>query len=79
MDAIMNTDAIAALAGLAVAMTWTPGPNNVMLAASGANFGWRRTVPHAMGVSFGFPVMLFIIAMCYFSFRWSQRILAIEV
>ncbi len=59
----MDADTLAALAGLAVAMTWTPGPNNVMLAASGANFGWRRTVPHAMGVSFGFPVMLFAVAM----------------
>jgi threonine/homoserine/homoserine lactone efflux protein len=63
MGAIMDADQLAALAGLAVAMTWTPGPNNVMLAASGANFGWRRTVPHAMGVSFGFPLMLFVIAM----------------
>lgn len=63
MGAIMDGDTLAALAGLAIAMTWTPGPNNMMLAASGANFGWRRTVPHAMGVSFGFPVMLFIVAM----------------
>ena len=59
----MDADSLAALAGIAVAMTWTPGPNNVMLAASGANFGWRRTVPHAMGVSFGFPLMLFVVAM----------------
>ena len=59
----MNADTLAALAGLAVAMTWTPGPNNMMLAASGANFGWRRTVPHAMGVCFGFPLMLFVVAM----------------
>ncbi len=59
----MDADQLAALAGLAVAMTWTPGPNNMMLAASGANVGWRRTVPHAMGVSFGFPLMLFVVAM----------------
>lgn len=58
----MNAETIAALAGLAVSMTWTPGPNNVMLAASGANFGWRRTVPHALGVTIGFPVMLVLIA-----------------
>ena len=63
MGAIMDADTLAALAGLAVAMTWTPGPNNMMLAASGANFGWRRTVPHAMGVSIGFPVMLVAVAM----------------
>lgn len=59
----MNSDMLVALAGLAVSMTWTPGANNVMLTASGANFGWRRTVPHAIGVAVGFPVMLFLIAM----------------
>ncbi len=59
----MDGDLLLALAGLAVSMTWTPGPNNMMLAASGANFGWRRTVPHAMGVTLGFPVMLFLVAM----------------
>lgn len=59
----MDADTVAALAGLAVAMTWTPGPNNMMLAASGANFGWRRTVPHAMGVCIGFPLMLVVVAL----------------
>lgn len=31
----------------------TPGPNNVMLATSGANFGFRRTVPHLLGINIG--------------------------
>lgn len=34
-------------------MSGTPGPNNVMLAASGANFGYRRTFPHLLGISVG--------------------------
>ncbi|MBA4501783.1 LysE family translocator [Marinobacterium marinum] len=34
-------------------MTATPGPNNMMLTASGANFGFRRTVPHILGVMLG--------------------------
>lgn len=59
----MTADLMIALVGVAFSMTWTPGPNNMMLAASGANFGWRRTVPHAMGVTIGFPVMLFLVAM----------------
>lgn len=59
----MSIDALLALAAIAVTMTWTPGPNNVMLTASGAAFGLSRTVPHAMGVSVGFPVMLFLVAM----------------
>ncbi len=42
----------------ALAMTITPGPNNVMVMASGLNFGYRRTVPHMLGISIGFPIML---------------------
>jgi threonine/homoserine/homoserine lactone efflux protein len=32
----------------------TPGPNNIMLAASGANFGFRASLPHILGISVGF-------------------------
>lgn len=46
----------------AIAMSATPGPNNAMVAASGANYGFRRTVPHLLGVSVGFPVMLLAVA-----------------
>jgi threonine/homoserine/homoserine lactone efflux protein len=35
----------------------TPGPNNIMLAASGVNYGFRRTVPHMIGICIGFPLM----------------------
>lgn len=38
-------------------MTITPGPNNIMVTASGANFGFRKTVPHIMGIAVGFPAM----------------------
>lgn len=43
-------------------MSITPGPNNVMLTASGANFGFRRTLPHLLGVVAGFVVQL--LAVC---------------
>jgi threonine/homoserine/homoserine lactone efflux protein len=43
-------------------MSITPGPNNVMLTASGATFGFRRTVPHMLGITFGFSVVL--LAVC---------------
>lgn len=59
----MDWNLVITLAGVAVSMTWTPGPNNAMLTASGANFGWQRTLPHAMGVAFGFPLMLFLVAV----------------
>ena len=59
----MDLDTILVLAGIAMSMTWTPGPNNAMLTASGANFGGRRTLPHAMGVAIGLPIMLFLVAL----------------
>lgn len=33
-----------------ISMTITPGPNNVMLTASGANYGFLRTLPHIFGI-----------------------------
>ncbi|HTC44130.1 MAG TPA: LysE family translocator [Steroidobacteraceae bacterium] len=39
-------------------MSITPGPNNVMLTAAGANFGLRRTVPHILGVTCGFAFLV---------------------
>lgn len=36
----------------------TPGPNNLMLLASGVNFGFRRTIPHMLGIGVGFFVLL---------------------
>ena len=41
----------------------TPGPNNVMLMTSGANFGFWRSLPHMTGVAYGFPVMIFLVGL----------------
>lgn len=48
---------IPALIAFAFATSGTPGPNNMMLLASGANFGFTRTIPHMLGISIGFAVM----------------------
>ena len=47
----------------AAAMSGTPGPNNAMVAASGATFGFRRTVPHMLGIATGFPLMFVAVAL----------------
>ena len=47
----------------ALSMSGTPGPNNAMVAASGATYGFARTLPHMLGVSVGFPVMLVAVAL----------------
>lgn len=59
----MISQTLPALVALAIATLFTPGPNNAMLAASGARFGFRPTVPHALGVALGFPVMLLIVGL----------------
>ena len=51
------------LLGFVIVSTVTPGPNNLMMLASGANFGLRRTLPHILGVSFGFPVMIIAVGL----------------
>lgn len=42
----------------AIASTGTPGPNNIMVMASGANFGYWRTIPHMLGIALGFSGMV---------------------
>ncbi len=44
-----------------ISMCITPGPNNVMLASSGANYGFKRTIPHIIGVEIGM-LCLFILS-----------------
>ncbi|QBF30472.1 LysE family translocator [Thalassococcus sp. S3] len=57
----MTYDLALALATFAFVSSITPGPNNLMLMASGANFGFRRTIPHMLGVAVGFVVMLLLV------------------
>ena len=58
----MSVDsALLSLLGFAVVMYITPGPNNVMVAASAANHGIRATVPHMFGIVAGFAVMLTLV------------------
>lgn len=59
----MSLAILAALLGFAFATTVTPGPNNLMLMASGANFGFRRTVPHMLGITGGVTVMTLLVGL----------------
>ncbi|MBB3949749.1 LysE family translocator [Aureimonas jatrophae] len=54
----MSADVFAALLAYAFVTSVTPGPNNMMLMASGVNFGFRRTIPHMLGIAVGFFVLL---------------------
>lgn len=49
----------------AVSTSITPGPNNIMIMASGVNFGARRSFPHYLGICFGFPVMVILVGSSF--------------
>ena len=59
----MTYELFLALAGFALVTSITPGPNNLMLMASGANFGLRRTLPHMLGVALGFVFMAALVGV----------------
>jgi threonine/homoserine/homoserine lactone efflux protein len=59
----MNSQFLIAIFLYCFASCATPGPNNLMLLASGVNFGFKRTLPHMMGINFGFGVMVFLVGV----------------
>lgn len=59
----MTLTTIFSLFGIAMVAGWTPGPNNALVATSGAQFGFRRTMPHVTGIGIGFPFMVFCVSL----------------
>ena len=59
----MSYELLWALAAFAFVSSITPGPNNLMLMASGANFGFRRTSPHMLGIGLGFVFMVMLVGI----------------
>lgn len=54
----MSLDTLFTVIVFAFVSTVTPGPNNMMLLASGVNFGFKRTIPHMCGIAFGFSILI---------------------
>ncbi len=59
----MDYQQIVALLTFAFVSTVSPGPNNIMLMASGANVGFFRTIPHMLGIVVGFSVMVVLVGV----------------
>ncbi|MGE3872686.1 MAG: LysE family translocator [Parvibaculaceae bacterium] len=59
----MSFDIFWALVIFTFVMTFTPGPNTMMLLASGVNYGFRATVPHMAGITLGFGLMTLIVGL----------------
>ena len=47
----------------AASTTVTPGPNNIMIMTSGLNYGVKNSIPHLLGISFGFPAMVIMVGL----------------
>lgn len=62
-------------------MSATPGPNNVMLAVTGANFGGRRALPVILGIQFGLFVQTLLMCVglgsVFTAYPWAQQALRI--
>lgn len=59
----MSIDLFLLLAAFAFVTSVTPGPNNLMLLASGVNFGFRRSIPHMLGIGSGFTLMVVLVGL----------------
>ncbi len=60
---MLSAEALVALTAFAFVASITPGPNNLMLLASGVNFGLARTVPHMLGIAIGFVLMIVLVGL----------------
>ncbi|WP_276117911.1 LysE family translocator [Pararhizobium qamdonense] len=59
----MQAETLLALFLFAFTTSITPGPNNMMLFASGVNFGFARTIPHMFGIGAGFLTLLIAVGL----------------
>ncbi|MES2818956.1 MAG: LysE family translocator [Pseudomonadota bacterium] len=59
----MSAELLIAFIVFAFVTSVTPGPNNMMLLASGVNFGLRRSLPHMLGISLGFMVLVIAVGL----------------
>ncbi|WP_437882035.1 LysE family translocator [Pseudomonas sp. LRF_L74] len=59
----MTFELLLAFVLFALVTSITPGPNNMMLLASGVNFGVRRSIPHMLGISLGFMVLVIAVGL----------------
>lgn len=77
----MTYETLTALLAFAFVSSITPGPNNMMLMASGTNFGFKKTIPHMLGVSIGFALMLILVGIglmeLFELYPLSQKILKV--
>jgi threonine/homoserine/homoserine lactone efflux protein len=76
----MTPDLLLGLLAFAFVSSITPGPNNLMMMSSGANYGIRRSIPHALGISLGHAFMVVLVglglAQVFEAAPWTKTALA---
>lgn len=54
---------ISAIFIFAISTSVTPGPNTIMMMSSGLNYGVKSSMPHLLGICFGFPAMVVLVGL----------------
>lgn len=76
---VAGSGMFAAFCAFALVSSITPGPNNTMVLASGVNFGFARTVPHLLGISIGFSLMVALVGLglgsVFTALPWTWHVL----
>ena len=76
---VISSSLLSAFVLFAFVSSITPGPNNTMLLASGVNFGFRRSIPHALGISIGFMLLVISVGLglgeVFKLFPWAYTLL----
>lgn len=77
----MTYELLSALVAFAFVTSITPGPNNLMLLASGANFGLARTLPHMLGIGLGFMAMALLVGLGLAGLfqTWPPAVLGLQI
>ncbi|PHR72290.1 MAG: lysine transporter LysE [Arcobacter sp.] len=63
MDDFFTLTIILSLFTFTMTTTLSPGPNNILVLSSGLTYGYKKTIPHMLGVIIGFPLMVILIGL----------------
>lgn len=63
MENFFTLTIILSLFSFTMTTTLSPGPNNILVLSSGLTYGYKKTIPHMLGVVIGFPLMVILIGL----------------
>ncbi len=63
MEHIYTFAMLSSIVVFTISSSVTPGPNNIIILSSGLTFGYKKTIPHILGVTLGYPFMLILLGL----------------